>query len=86
MDDIADRLGVSRDETERAVMGYAEAMTGDVASEVTDAMVADLVARLGVPAVVELTMMVAVENQRSRFNTALGLTAQGFSDRCEVPA
>jgi len=31
-------------------------------------------------------MMIAVENQRSRFNSALGLTSQGFSDRCEVPA
>jgi hypothetical protein len=28
--------------------------------------------------------MIAVENQRSRFNTALGLTSQGFSDRCEL--
>lgn len=73
------------DATERAVMAYAEAMTGEVASEVTDAMVADLVDRLGVPAVVEVTMMVAVENQRSRFNSALGLATQGFSDRCEVP-
>ena len=31
-------------------------------------------------------MMVAVENQRSRFNSALGLTSQGFKDRCELPA
>lgn len=36
-------------------------------------------------ALVELTMMVAVENQRSRFNSALGLTSQGFRHRCEVP-
>jgi hypothetical protein len=27
-----------------------------------------------------------VENERSRFNSALGLTSQGFTDRCEVPA
>jgi alkylhydroperoxidase family enzyme len=52
--------------------------------EVTDEMVDALVADLGVKAVVELTMMVAVENQRSRFNSAMGLTSQGFSDRCEV--
>jgi hypothetical protein len=38
-----------------------------------------------VPAVVELTMVVAVENQRSRFNGAMGLTSQGFSERCELP-
>ena len=30
--------------------------------------------------------MVAVENVRSRFNSALGLTSQGFKDRCEIPA
>jgi hypothetical protein len=29
-------------------------------------------------------MMVAVENQRSRFNSALALTGQGFSDRREI--
>ncbi len=73
------------DDTERAVLAYAEAMTGDVAAEVTDEMVADLLHRLGEPALVELTMMVALENQRSRFNSALGLTAQGFSDRCQIP-
>ena len=28
----------------------------------------------------------AVENLRSRINAALGLTAQGFKDRCEIPA
>jgi hypothetical protein len=37
------------------------------------------------PALVELTMMVAVENTRSRFNAALGLSSKGFRDRCEVP-
>jgi hypothetical protein len=35
---------------------------------------------------VELTAIVAVENLRSRMNSALGLTAQGFKDRCEIPA
>jgi alkylhydroperoxidase family enzyme len=53
--------------------------------EVTDAMVEALRADLGDAAFVELTMMVAVENERSRFNSALGLTSQGFSDRCELP-
>jgi hypothetical protein len=27
-----------------------------------------------------------VENVRSRFNSALGLTSQGFTDRCAIPA
>lgn len=71
------------DERERAVMAYAEAMTV-TPPEVTDEMVSGLVEDLGVRAVVELTMMVAVENQRSRFNSAMGLTSQGFSDRCEL--
>jgi len=35
---------------------------------------------------VELTAIVAVENLRSRMNAALGLTAQGFKDRCEHQA
>lgn len=71
-------------ELERQVMEYAEAMTR-TPLEVTDEMVEALRAKLGDPAVVELTMMVAVENERSRFNSALGLASQGFSDRCEVP-
>lgn len=69
---------------EREVLAYAEAMTA-TPPEVTDEMVDALVARLGVPAVVELTKMVAVENERSRFNSAMGLSSQGFADRCELP-
>ena len=68
---------------ERKVMEYAEAMTV-TPQEVTDEMAADLRGQLGDDAFVELTMMVAVENERSRFNSALGLTSQGFSDRCQL--
>ena len=53
---------------------------------VTDEMVAELRRDLDDAQLVELTMMVAVENVRSRFNSALGLTSQGFRDRCELPA
>jgi AhpD family alkylhydroperoxidase len=70
---------------ERAVMAYAEAASR-TPTTVTDEMVADLRQHLDDAALVELTMMIAVENQRSRFNSALGLTSQGFSDRCELPA
>jgi alkylhydroperoxidase family enzyme len=70
---------------ERQVMAYAEAMTTTPPS-VTDEMVADLRRELDDAELVELTMMVAVENVRSRFNGALGLTSQGFKDRCEIPA
>jgi AhpD family alkylhydroperoxidase len=69
---------------ERDVMAYAEAMTATPPT-VTDAMVAGLTDRLGAPAVVELTLLVAVENERSRFNSAMGLASQGFSDVCELP-
>lgn len=69
---------------ERDVMAYAEAMSTTPLT-VTDDMVAGLVDRLGPAAVVELTEMVAVENQRSRFNAAAGLTSQGFSAICALP-
>jgi alkylhydroperoxidase family enzyme len=73
------------DDRERRVMEYAEAMTA-TPPLVTDAMAVALREELGDEAFVELTMIVAVENERSRFNSALGLTSQGFSDRCEIPA
>ncbi len=69
---------------ERQVMAYAEAVTATPPA-VTDEMVAGLRRQLDDAQLVELTMMVAVENVRSRFNTALGLTSQGFTDRCELP-
>lgn len=72
------------DSTERAVLEFAEAATA-TPPEVTDEMINRLTGILAVPAVVELVTMVALENQRSRFNSALGLSSQGFSDRCELP-
>ena len=68
---------------ERDVIEYAEAMTA-TPPEVTDELAARLRGSLGDEAFVELTMMVAVENERSRFNSALGLSSQGFKDRCEL--
>jgi alkylhydroperoxidase family enzyme len=70
---------------ERLVMDYAEAMTA-TPPEVTDELVDRLAAHLGEAQLVELTAIVAVENLRSRINSALGLTAQGFKERCEIPA
>jgi len=70
---------------ERLVMLYAEAMTV-TPPLVTDDLVAELHDRLGEARLVELTAIIAVENLRSRINTALGLTAQGFQDRSERPA
>ena len=72
------------DDTERAVLEYAEAMSTTPLA-VTDEMVAGLIERLGVEAVVELTQMIALENMRSRFNSAAGLQSQGYSEVCELP-
>lgn len=71
-------------EVERRVLAYSEAMTASP-PEVTDAMAEELRDELGEAALVELTVLVAVENQRSRFNTAMGLRGQGFAQSCEVP-
>ena len=49
-------------------------------------MVAPLRDALGDDGLVELTMMIAVENQRSRVNAALGLVSQGFSAACRLPS
>jgi AhpD family alkylhydroperoxidase len=70
---------------ERLVLEYAEAMTSTPPG-VTDEMVARLGSQLSEAQLVELTAIVAVENLRSRINSALGLTAQGFRDRCELPS
>jgi alkylhydroperoxidase family enzyme len=73
------------DERERAAIRYAVAMTR-TPPEVTDDMVADLRTRFNDAELVELTAMIAVENQRSRTNAALGLTSQGFRDYCDLPS
>ncbi|MFC7342140.1 carboxymuconolactone decarboxylase family protein [Saccharopolyspora griseoalba] len=73
-------------EVERLAIAYADAMTAEP-MEVTEEQVAELDRRLGHRGVVELTYMISVENQRTRFNHALGLTAQGFTsgEACRVP-
>ncbi|MFL6107957.1 MAG: carboxymuconolactone decarboxylase family protein [Marmoricola sp.] len=71
------------DPLERRVLEYAEAMSV-TPLEVTDEMTEALRADLGEDGFVELTMMIAVENERSRFNSAIGLTSQGFKEQCEL--
>jgi alkylhydroperoxidase family enzyme len=58
----------------------------DTPPSITDEMVKRLSAHLDEAELVELTAMVAAENLRSRINSALGLTSQGFKDRCEPRA
>lgn len=70
---------------ERATIAFADAMT-ELPTQVTDEQVADLERRFGRDGVVELTFLIALENLRSRMNSALGATAQGFSSgACRVP-
>jgi alkylhydroperoxidase family enzyme len=69
---------------ERDVLAFAEAATATPPS-VDDALAARLTDTLGEEAFTELVAIVAVENLRSRINSAMGLSTQGFSDRCEVP-
>jgi len=80
------RTSTAFDADARAAFAYAETASGDLTG-VTDEMVADLHERFGAAGVVELTYLIALENMRSRFNTSLGITAQGFSsgDSCVVP-
>lgn len=73
------------DDTERLVLEYTEAVT-QTPAQVGDMLAERLCRRFAPDELVELAAFVALENQRSRFNAALGLKSQGFSDHCEVPA
>jgi AhpD family alkylhydroperoxidase len=72
------------DPLERLVLAYAEAMTATPPT-VDDELVKRLLDHLDEAQLVELTMIVCLENVRSRFNSAIGLTGQGFKDRCDLP-
>ncbi|MDQ3156908.1 MAG: carboxymuconolactone decarboxylase family protein [Actinomycetota bacterium] len=71
---------------DRLVIAYSDSMTA-TPTAVTDEQVKELRARFGNAGVVELTYQIALENQRSRMNSALGITDQGFTsgDACRVP-
>ncbi|MGH7275416.1 MAG: carboxymuconolactone decarboxylase family protein [Candidatus Rokuibacteriota bacterium] len=64
-------------ESEKAALAYAEAMTV-TGQKVTDELFARVRRHFSEAQVVELTAAVALENFRSKFNTALGIEAQGF--------
>jgi alkylhydroperoxidase family enzyme len=69
---------------ERDVLQYAEAMT-NTPPTVTDELHASLLGRLGAPAMVELTTVIAYANMAARANVASGVASQGFSAACEIP-
>lgn len=75
------------DDLEKLVLDYATAMSHTPA-EVTDKMVDRLKEHFDDAQLVELTNAIAIENFRARFNNALDLEPQGFSEGayCVVPA
>jgi len=74
------------DELERLVIDYAVAMTR-TPPEVDERLFGALREHFDERQLVELTNMVALENLRSRFNSALDMTPAGFSEGmvCIVP-
>lgn len=74
------------DDRERLALTYADGMTATPMT-VTDELVDRLRAVFGDDQLVELTALIALENQRARFNHALGVEAQGFTKgACVLPA
>ncbi len=71
---------------ETLVLRYAIAMT-DTPVDVPDELFEQLRAHFDAPQLVELTSALAWENYRARFDHALNLGAQGFSEGafCPVP-
>jgi 4-carboxymuconolactone decarboxylase len=68
----------------RLVLDYAVAMTRTPV-DVPEALFDALRAHLDEPAIVELTAAIAWENYRARFDHALGIEAQGFSEGAYCP-
>ncbi len=64
-------------EAERAALEFAEAMTL-TGRKVPDELFGRLRAHFTEPQIVELAAAVALENFRSKFNTAFGIESQGF--------
>ena len=71
---------------EKLVVEYAEEMT-KTPVEVPDELVAALKQHFDPTQLVELTAAIAWENYRARFDHALGIEAQGFSEGafCALP-
>jgi len=75
------------DAHEQLVLRYASAMTRTPV-EVPDALFAELRAQFSERQLVELTSAIAWENYRARFDHALGLESEGFTEgaACALPA
>lgn len=73
-------------DSERLVLEYADAMTS-VPVEVSDALFAKLRERFTEAQLVELTSAIAWENYRARFDHALGIEGENFTEGavCALP-
>ena len=85
-----DALGLWRqsnlfDERERMVLDYTEAMTRSD-QRVEDGMIERLRRYFSDDAIVELTALIAFQNMSSKFNSALGVPAQGFCKLAGAPS
>jgi AhpD family alkylhydroperoxidase len=74
--------GTMFDQRERTVLEYAEAMTRSDLG-VDDELVQRLRSYFDDDGIVELTALIAFQNLSSKFNSALGVPAQGF---CKFPS
>lgn len=72
---------------ERVVLAYAEALTATPV-DVPDALFSELREHFDEVQIVELTSCLAWQNYRARFDHALHIEAEGFSDGafCPLPA
>ncbi len=73
-------------EAERLCLDFAEAVTR-LPLQIDEANFAQLRARFSDVQIIELAEFVALENKRSRFNHALGIKSDGFTDGalCYIP-
>jgi 4-carboxymuconolactone decarboxylase len=69
---------------EKLVLDYAVAMT-ETPVEVPDELFASLAKYFSEPQIVELTAAISWENYRARFNHALGMESQNFSETAFCP-
>ncbi len=69
---------------EKLVLRYVDHMTATPV-EVPDELFAELQKHFTNQQLVELTSTIAWENYRARFNHALGIESEGFSDKSYCP-
>ncbi len=71
-------------ERERICLRYADGMA-QTPVNVSETLFADLKSEFSETQIIELTSVIAWENYRARFNHALGVTSDGFSEGAFCP-